>query len=230
MKRLRLLSLMLMAIFAIGAAAATSALAVEPGVLTLAAVEKLEFKQEKNEAVKNVGKLVGAITVECKKLWVLPAVFNVGDKKHWTLAKDVDFHFSECAAAGVKCKSTKDTNGTILVLTDVHLVAFLVGAELVPGALFLVLGETELKAPLVLTCGLVKVEVTGVATARATPGAGEEPTTFSVTAEPGLKCDTSDTLCKEELEPNPLLAGGKAATETTEAQKMTFSTDVLWDF
>lgn len=188
----------------------------------------LTVSQPKAEPQANKGKLKGALTVECKKLWVLPASFNVGDKKHWTLIKDVDLHFTECEAAGVKCKSEKDVNGTILVLTDVHLVAFLEGTKLVPGALLLVLGETELKAPLVLVCGLIKVKVEGTATARATPGAGEEPTTFTLTAEPGLVCDETDKLCKEEL--TPLLANGEPATETTEPQNLTFSTDVLWDF
>lgn len=216
-----------MAVFAIGAGAASSASAVEPGVLTLKEVASLTISQPKAEPQANVGILKGAVELKCKKLWVLPGTATPGPT-HWTLIKDLDLHITECETAGVKCKTSKDVNGTLLILVDVHHVAFLEGTKLVPGLLLLVLGETELKAPLVMTCGLVKVEITGVITAKATPGAGEEPTTFTVAAEPGLKCDETDKLCIEEF--TPLLANGKEATLTTEPQNLTFSTDVLWDF
>lgn len=230
MKRLGLLGLTLMAVFALGAVAAATASAVEPGVLTLAEVAKLEIKQPKAEARANVMTFVGATTIQCKKLWVLPAAFNVGDKKHWPLIKDLDLHFSECTSTGgVKCKTASDANGTELILFDVHLVAFLIGTTLIPGLVDSLLNE-QLGEPITITCGLIKIEVTGAITARAVPAAGEEPTTFTVAAEPSLKCDTSDKLCEDLLGPHPLLANGKAATLTTEAQNMTFSTDVTWDF
>jgi hypothetical protein len=246
MKRLRLLGLMLMALFALGAtAAATSALAVEPGILTLEELASLKILHEIEPEVAeaNSAKLVAKETIECKKLAVLSPNSLTPGKTHFTLVKDVDLHFSECAivGSGIKCKTGSDTNGTLLVLVDVHTVAFLVGTELVPGLLFLVLNEALEAKPIKIVCGVITVEVRGVATAKvevlneSLVQENVESKRFGVEAKPGLTCDTSDTLCKEELEPNPLEASFKAgvfekATETTGLQKLAFDKKVTWDF
>jgi hypothetical protein len=88
MKRLRILGLMLMVVFALGGVAAATALAVEAGVLTLKEETELKVDHELLNAKKettpeaNVVKLVfSAGTVECKKLWVLSASVTVADKK-----------------------------------------------------------------------------------------------------------------------------------------------------
>jgi hypothetical protein len=254
MKRLRLLGLMLMALLTLGSAAASTALAVEPGILTLKEVADLNVTQELLTAEKttkaeaNVGSLAGPAEITCKKLWVLPVLVTIADKKHWTLIKDVDLHFSECSSSGLACSTEKDEKGVILTLVDAHFVAFLEGKLLVPGVIFLVLNAKLESLPLAILCGgLVTINVKGVATAKAVQLSeklepmtaaelekGTETKPFTIQAVPGLKCDESDKLCKELLEPNPLLAdsgeGFKAATETTEAQKMAFDLDVLWDF
>jgi hypothetical protein len=254
MKRLRLLGLMLMALLTLGSAAATTALAVEPGILTLKEVADLNITQELLTAEKttkaeaNVGILKGPAEITCKKLWVLPVLVTRVDGKHWTLIKDLDLHFSECKSSGLACNSEGDAKEVILTLVDAHFVAFLEGEKLVPGAIFLVLNAKLESLPLAILCGgLVTINVKGVATAKAVqlsealkPMTEEElkketeTKPFTIEAVPGLKCDTSDKLCKELLEPNPLLAdsgeGFKEATEKTEAQKMAFDLDVLWDF
>jgi hypothetical protein len=245
MKRLRLLNLTLMAVFAISAAAAaTSALAVEPGVLTLEELASLKILHEIEPEVAEPNKITftGPETLICKKLAVLSPNSLTPGKTHFTLVKDVDLHLSECETSGkVKCKSGSDTNGTILMLADAHVVAFLVGTELVPGILFLFLNEALEAKPITITCGIIKIEFKGVATAKvevlneSLVQENVESKRFGLVAKPGLECDTSDALCKEELEPNPLLLSVKAgvfekATMTTELVKLAFDKKVTWDF
>jgi hypothetical protein len=142
----------------------------------------------------------------------------------------------------LKCNTEKDEAGIILLLGDAHFVAFLEGSQLIPGLIFLILNSKLESLPVAILCGgIVLVEVKGVATARTVQLSEslkevglENSKRFTVQFTSGLKCDDSDKLCKELLEPNPLLVsigeGFANATITSQAQKLTFNLDVLRDF
>jgi hypothetical protein len=254
MKQLRILGLMLMALLTLGSAAAATALAVEPGILTLKEVADLNITQEiltaekTTKAEANTSILKGPAEIPCSKLWVLPVLVTRVDGKHWTLLKDVDLHLSECQSGGLACNTEKDASGVLLILVDAHFVAFLEGKLLIPGLILLILNAKLEALPLAVLCGgVLTTNIKGAMTAKvvqlsealtemtaAELEKGTETKPFTVELVPGLKCDESDKLCKELLEPNPLLAdsgeGFKPATEKTQAQKMAFDLDVLWDF
>jgi hypothetical protein len=254
MKQLRLLGLMLLAVFALGSTVVASASASERGVLTLKAVALVGADAGKAEAVPNVGTLTaGGKAISCKKLWVLALSFGPSEpkKEHFNLTdKDADFHFSECATVegGIKCNSETDSAGTILVLSLVHLINMLdkAGGKLVAGAAATVL-DTSLLASLLILCGILHITVRGTAFILIDPLNKNKEITltekvehFTVTALKEHFCDTGEgeKVCGEFTEKAPLEAnfggGFSAATEVTEPYLMTVLLDgvlgaVLWD-
>ncbi len=82
--------------------------------------------------------------------------FTSGTKGSGTL------EFAGCSSEGAKCKTPGDTAGTILAADDLTLVAEEESGKLLVGAL------VEPVATVVLTCGVLKIEIKGSLTLEAT--------------------------------------------------------------
>jgi hypothetical protein len=241
MKRLQLLGLMLMAVFAFGSTVVASASATERGVLTLK--ETGTSVEATGENVANKGTLTaGTQSITCKKLNVLSVVLELPGKGHFNLAdKDADIHFSECEAAGIKCNSEEDGAGVILLRVLTHLINMLdkAAGKLVAGVAFLVL-DSKLAANLLILCGVLHITVRGVSFGLIDPLNAKKEITltekvkhFTVTALKEHVCDKENETVCDELGAKPLEAnfgaGFVAATEVTEAYLMLITPEVLWD-
>lgn len=248
MKRLQLFGLMLMAVFALGAAVTATASAAERGVLTLV-VEPTVLALGENLA--NIGKLASnGKSIECKKMWILhiemgPVAGSGG--KHFNLTnKDLDIHFSECKTGGLfSCKTGTDPAGVILVLTLVHLINLLdkEKGNLVPGFAALVLNEKLENKPLLIECtSFGKIEVRGTALGIVEPLNAKKEITLTeevekvgVEAKEKVVCDKeNEKVCEELLKNSPLEANFLgteflSATEVTQLETLTVKPDVLWD-
>jgi hypothetical protein len=217
MRQIKLLGLSLLAVFAFGAALASMASAIEPGVLYLGAETGPLGISVANQAV--VSRLtLGTVEVECKEI---EASGTIGEEKqtHSTLGS-LGITYKGCTSekGTIKCATVnaageKDVSGTLLLAaknTDLHLVALLESTTLVPGILVGLLEEGTLD--LTLVCGLVKIKVLG-ATELKVKGAGvgtEEVKAIEV--EPTtLPCDsaTEAKLCETELNKWGVTVGGK---------------------
>jgi len=233
MRRLRLLGLMLMAIFMLGAVAAGTASALEkeePGLLPL---EKTEFKVPVTLTGEGgVSTLTsGGSSIVCQKVVIEKGELGAGEPKHITLGTG-RLNFSECKfAGGVACvsentKGEKDLNEKILVTVDLHFVNMLQEIEkvkrLVPGVGIIILEPAGTIGSAKLNCGGVVIEVRGVVkglilgvslTADFTTGGSFH---FLKVDDP---CDTSDKLC-EELAKKPFEAKTKKVFEAAEEEAL----------
>jgi hypothetical protein len=245
MKRLRLLGLMLMAVFALGATTAATASASERGVLTLTA-EKAVLAVGTNEA-KTFTITAGGSSIRCGQMWILhlemAPVAGSGEKQFNLSSKDVDIHISECTSAGVKCNTEGDTAGVLLVLALAHLINLLdkAGGKLVPGFAWVILNEKLEAKPMLVLCGLVHIQIRGAMLGLVEPlNAKKEATLTEEVKEAGFEakasvvCDKENEKVCEELQTKQPLeanfgAGFVAATITTQLSTLTFHQDVLWD-
>jgi hypothetical protein len=238
MKRLRLLGLMLIAVFALGAVAAATASASERGVLTLEALKTVLAVGE-TEAKKGT-LTAGASSIKCEKMSVLhlemTPVAGSGEKHFNLSSKDVDIHFFECTSSGIKCNSETDPAGVILVLTLVHLINMLTEEKgtLVPGFAAVILNEKLENKPLLILCGLVHIQVRGASLGLIEASLTVEVKEVGLEAKEKVVCDKeNEKLCEEFQTKQPLEAdfgaGFKAATEVTALYKMKFHQDVLVD-
>jgi hypothetical protein len=234
MKQLRLLGLMLLAIFALGSTVVASASASERGVLVLKEVASIEAT---GENLANKGTLTAATnTFTCNKLSVAKLVLTEPGKEHFNLGKDINLQFSECKSGGVACSSEGDAKEIILVLVDAHLVNLLdkAGGKLVPGAFALVLSPELTATGLLILCGVVHLTIRGAFPLLVkVTSLTEKVSAFSLEAM-SVICDTeNEKVCTEILEKEPFQAnfgaGFVAATEVTEAYPMKLTTAVLWD-
>jgi hypothetical protein len=215
---------MLLAIFALGAFAASVASAAdeEPGILPLGAA----FAEEVKVKVTNEGRVTKLFTkeggigkvIECKKVQINNGLLGKGELKHITLGTGL-LWFRECSFNGLACLSINDKNemdkeGEILVFVDIHLINVLKESTLEPGVGFLILElpldeATKKPGPVKIECGIAKLEVKGFAKGLllGTNALVGDTTTASVDFfKQGETCDTSDTLCKKLSEENPFLA------------------------
>jgi hypothetical protein len=207
MRRIKVLGLAMLALFAFGAAIASSASATEPGLLFLTG----EAPPVKISATGGVAKLVTpAGTIECQTNSTAAELTKAEaeakkETTHVTLIHGV-IDFEGCKEGKLACSSeteagVKDAKELILVIVDIHFVALLKGTELVPGILVLVAKSAAEKAkPLIINCGGGKVLVLGVAIGNVSgTNLGKEDTkevTLSfIKKSELLGCDTADTLC-----------------------------------
>jgi hypothetical protein len=208
MRNLKLLGLALLAVCAFGAALASAASAINPGVLFLGT--------ETAPVTVNVanGALVTSLTLLPSEKKITCTEFAAAGKigkaseTHSNLGElGVTYKGCTTEKGAVSCASqttagVKDTSGTILLQeanTDLHLVALETAAKaLVPGILIGLLEEN--KVDLTLVCGLVKFKVLGAIFFEVQGTNLETEEHNSVKLEPTkLTCDKEDTLCKEEL-------------------------------
>lgn len=153
MKRIRLLGLALIAVFALGAFASASAFAENPEILPVpSAGSPANFTSVAGEA-----KLVtsGGSEITCTKA-TNKGLFTSQD------LGTVDITFEGCKFPGIgKCTSPGQAGGVILTEGDLHLVDVLVAGTLDLGVVITPHEDGNSK-PLTFTCGgIATVEVTG---------------------------------------------------------------------
>jgi hypothetical protein len=166
MKRIRLLGLMLLAVFALSAVAATSAFAEEEPIIlpTPTPTAPLTFTGVSE------GETILQGTAEASKVKCLKAP-NTGEFTSAHLGK-VTVDFEECKLGASNCSSAGDAAGTILLTNaDVHLVDILPGSVLTLGLLIIPLegGKNVFK----FKCGIVTEEVLGGVIGTVFNGKGE---------------------------------------------------------
>jgi hypothetical protein len=218
MRLLRLLGLTLMAVFSLGAVAAATASATEPGLLPLATEFKVPVSVKGETKVTSV-LTSGTSKVECSTLTLEKGELGKGEAKHITLGVGT-LKFTKCGSNGLACQSlnaagTKDPEGTVLLAVDFHFINVLNESTLEPGIAVIILENVKLE------CGGLLVELRGaikglLIKASLTVDITEGTWDFVAAGE---KCDTSDTVC-EEIAKKPYEAKTKkvfeAATQTAE--------------
>jgi hypothetical protein len=253
MRQIKLLGLSLLAVFAFGAALASMASAIEPGVLFLGTETGPTTVSVANQNVTSILTL-GTVEFTCKEIEASGTIGEAG-QTHSTLgALVIDYKGCTSEKGTIKCATVnavgeKDVSGTLLLQaknTDLHLVALLESTTLVPGILVGFLEEGTLD--LTLVCGLVKLKVLGATElkVKGTNLATEE--VKAIELEPTtLPCDsvTEAKLCETELNKWGVTIGGKlcplgatakepkdevCSTYTSPAVKATLSKKVSIDF
>jgi hypothetical protein len=210
MKRIRLLGLALMAVFAFGVVVAAMAQAEEkePAGLLFLAGEKapvtIKGTIEKGAKLVSAGGTIeasgGTTEAECGT--------DAGEETHVTLCLNVKIDFTGVKDGFVPCNSetnsVKDPKETVLVDSatgaDIHFISLENGAgKLIPGIVVILLKNV------VLNCLGVKVEVKGSAVgsiegASATADVTKVTLNFLSKAElEKIKCDKNDKLCQAIL-------------------------------
>jgi hypothetical protein len=221
MKHLKALGLALMAIFALALAASATASATERGWLVTLAGQSAPVKVTGTSGAGTLTSPGGTIT--CEKNTDSAELGKAGET-HVALGTGTTT-FTGCKEGALKCFSEtsageKDPSGTILLSGAVHLVNLLKGTELEPGLVVLI-GNVA-GGVIKLKCGTGIVEIKGAAFSLflvTSLTADVESGTADFIKE-GETCDTSDTVCKEIKEKEPLLANfsgtfEKATEETT---------------
>jgi hypothetical protein len=213
MRRIKLLGLALMAVFAFGIVVAASASAEEKepaGILCLGGIvcPTVVFKAAKQATVTKL--LIDNLTqIECKEISSTTTFPEKENLTHLTLG-EIEIDYEKCKRGEVGCRSeniagVKDPAETILQVgidTDVHTISLLNGAKLLAGLLIglLELVEGAKKLDLTINCGGVKILVLGAVhldVLKAEPTKDVKEVEITTTA---LTCDTADTLCKLELD------------------------------
>jgi hypothetical protein len=205
MRHIKLLGLALLAVCAFGAALASAASAINPGILFLGTETAPTTVNVANGAlVTSLTLLPGGRKIKCTEFSAAGSIGKASET-HSNLG-ELGVDYKGCESEGLKCASQnaageKDASGTILLQaknTDLHLVALLNGSALVPGLLVGLLeeGTTDLN----FVCGLVKFKVLGAIFFEVQGTNLETEEHNSVKLEPTTKtCDTADELCKTEL-------------------------------
>ena len=211
MRRVKLLGLALMAVFAFGVVIAATASAEEKepaGLLFLPKEEgPVTLKGEGGEVKLSSAGLL-KVTITCTKVKT-EGTSNAGEKLHITLATlTIDYEGCtlnnkiNCSSENIK--GEKDPAKTILQIsvdTDLHFVSLESGGKLVKGVIIglLELVEGAKKLDLTLNCGGVKVLILGAVFLEAAGGSATEEVKEVKIKDTPLKCDEKDKLCKEEL-------------------------------
>jgi hypothetical protein len=213
MRKFKLLGLMVLALFAFGAFAASGAYAVEkeeennPRILVLEG-KASELKGTLKGTKAKLIQLNGEKTIEAAEASLLleNCEIIIGNEKDTNLCKDVPLHFSKVFQGLVACRSEnakgeKDPVETVLTLLDLHVAAG--GTPLEPRIVARVLG-TALEEEVILNCGGVKIQVKGVKEGEKnkagaiactlTPGLVNVPTTTNIVA----LCKVNETTHDEE--------------------------------
>jgi hypothetical protein len=230
MRRIKLLGLALMAVFAFGVLAAASALATEPaGILFLPGEEAPVLIKGTGGAAKL--NTIGLLKTELvSKTITFEAEFGKGETSHATLGtvkvnfEGVKLGKIACSSENIKGeKAAKEVVELTKPDTDGHTVSLLNGTTLVAGLLIglleLVEGkEPEKKLDLTINCGGVKVLVLGATFLEVQKASQTADVTEVAIASTPLKCDSADTLCKTELE--KWGATGLVLNETTKKDEL----------
>jgi hypothetical protein len=242
MRQLRLLGLALMAVLALGVTAVTRAGATERGFLLLSEVKGIADTgaTSKGTTTDTAGKSL----MSCETLSILEIVWTEPGPKHFNLAKDISFHFTGCKSGAANCNTTGDAAGTLLLLMDVHLVNLLdkEAGKLIPGFFWLILNGALENRPIMVTCGVLKLELQGAVPGIVEPlnanheiTLAEEVTEYGMRAKP-IVCDNeNEKVCSEILKNEPFLMnfgnGFIGATMETVLLTRVFNNnlDVLWD-
>jgi len=212
MRQLRLVSIIALAVLALGTTGAGTALATEgdPGWLPLEALKTpIEVTTESASAQF---KWAGG-EIECGAFNTLHFELGAKSDTHVTLTIDTDVHVKECKSGMVGCRSEnakgeKDPVETTLVLIDFHLADLLNSGthNLEPGIVAIVLNSNLELLPIKIACGVIAVEIRGAAkglvlvsslAAEITSGSFDFSSTFD-------KCDSTDKLCIELENQHPL--------------------------
>jgi hypothetical protein len=224
MTRLRLLGLALMAVFALGAVAATSASAVESnrGFLTLekgeSSVEMTSESGEFKDEVIGEGEKSG---VTCTGIKLLKVILDSPGAGHFNLGKDGELHFTGCKLGGiVSCSSQnaageKDPKEVILFLVDTHLIN-LEGEkkELLAGIAWLILNPLLEVRPIKINCSGAILELQGAFKGLLVPLFEKKVTLEKDVTDIDLefkkiKCDlTNEEICQKLLKEEPCLING----------------------
>jgi hypothetical protein len=220
MKRLQIILLALMGVLSVGAVVVGPAMAVEPGLLPLSG------NTFPAEGVKFTGTTgLGTLTTATGKKVVCTAGKaegtlggKTGETTHIILGTSTSTT-TGCKEEAVGCRSEasgkKDPAETVLVglpegtKADIHFVALLNGAKLVPGVLGILLENV------VINCGGLKIEIKGTSTGEIT-GYTEGTDVTNLTIQSGVKslsCDESDKLCKELVGKGLRAEAGKGEEE-----------------
>jgi hypothetical protein len=252
MRHIKLLGLALLAVCAFGAALASAASAINPGVLFLTGeTAPTTVTVANTPLVTSLTLLPSGKQFTCTEFAAAGSIGKASET-HSNLG-ELGVDYKGCRSEQIKCTSQnaageKDASGTILLLaknTDLHLVALETAAKaLVPGILvgFLEEGGTDLT----IVCGLVKLRVLGAIFFEVQGTNLETEEHNSVKLEPTSKtCDSADTLCKEELAKWGVSVGGKLCPLGATAKEpkdeecfdyqspaltATLSKKVTWDF
>jgi hypothetical protein len=227
MKHLRLLGIALLAIFALGAVAAATASALEPGLLYLEK-GKGPFKFSVTGGGGHLA--AGASTVKCTKI---TGTGESKEEKHVILGLGT-LDFTGCKIEKAKvtsaCNSEGDAKETILVPIDWHLINVLEKEKLEPGIAVLPLPLEGFH--FVCAAGTVLVLVRGwfdglILTTNLTTDIETAEVHFFLGGE---ICD--DVLCKELLEKEPPEANITGTFEKATLEQLatiTWSPDMLVD-
>jgi hypothetical protein len=210
MRKLKLMGLAALALFAFGAYVATGAYATEtlekeannPRILCLVgpcSALKIPLKS-KTGTVPSLVTLVNTITSTSATVSLEGCDAITGEELDINLCKDVkaDFFgvkFKESNCRSENAKGEKDPIETVLALLDIHTAAGTNAAkELVPIITAQVLG-TALEASVTFVCGVVKIKVVGTLGCEASPGLTKIPTTALLT----ITCKTNATTGDPEI-------------------------------
>ena len=220
MKRIRILGLAMLALFAFGAVVAATAAAEEKEPAGLLFLEKLgpPVTFEGTGGVATLTTLPGKAEISCTAN-TFKATAGVKGETHVTLGT-ATIDFTGCTfAKTIACSSeteagVKDAAKTILVEADLHFVSLETSAgKLVPG-LFVMLLKT-----VIINCGGTKILVSGIAIgeiegASATTEVAKIDLNF-VAIPKLLACDKNDKLCKEEKEKFACATSGSLCANVT---------------
>ena len=156
MRRVRLLGLTFLAVFALGAIAAATASATEAGFLPLEALkEALKFtgKGTKASTFK-----VGVGEIKCSTLTVEQGTLGEKGQTHITLGAAL-LNFKECklikGESKIAANSEGDAAETVLIPVDLHLLNVLEKTTLQPGVAIILLETIKINS------GLVKEQLKG---------------------------------------------------------------------
>jgi hypothetical protein len=161
MRRISLMGLALMAIFAFSAVGASVASAEETGNPEILPVPTagtpLPIAITPNTGSKPLLETTAGAKIECNE------VKGEGAFTSRRLGTALLNFTGECKVETTKCKAEGDVNGTLLLKGDIHLVDVLETFEGKTEQLRLALEVLPLAVPYVITCGLIKIEVKGSA-------------------------------------------------------------------
>jgi Zn finger protein HypA/HybF involved in hydrogenase expression len=246
MKRIRILGLALLALFAFGVVIASTAAAEEkePAGLLFLPKEEPPVVLEGSGGASKLETLPGKTAINCTANTFKGTAGTKGET-HVTLGA-VTIDFTGCTGPlGVACssenaKGEKDPAKTILVVGDLHFVSLETAAgKLVPGVQIILLEAVK------LNCAGISVIVEGVAIGEIIGASASQDVTgitLNFVAIPSLlPCDKNDKLCKEEKEKFACpksgslcskVGGGESenADQIAKEVKVTFKPMVLIDF
>jgi hypothetical protein len=159
MKRVRLLGLALLAVFALGVIAAATASATEAGILPLEKTFKAAPILKGTGGASTFTVLPSGSVIPCEKVKV-EATLGAAGETHINLGVgtlDVEGCKIIKGESKIACNSPGDAAEVVLLKVDIHLLNVLKEKELEPGI------GIKLLENLKLTCGLLKIEIKGTA-------------------------------------------------------------------